>query len=283
MIMNHTQTVEELERIIENYITFFIVFDILFFVMVFISVLLLIRFFKSKKSLKNSNEYLVYTIRGQEEERAKIARELHDTVAQDLRYCKNLLEKDEAVANISEAVQILEKSLSQVRLISYNLSPADITKKDLKTNLVNLCASVSQTCSVKFRLSMLDDTDTSFLDENDILNIYRIAQESFTNIIKHSKAEEAVILIRNSCENEEKGLYIFITDDGCGFDYDAQRYGNSGFTRLGASKHFGLMGMEKELSLLGQIFRFLLQRTKELKSEFLKGKNNLWKVKEHFL
>ena len=106
--MNHTQTVEELERIIENYITFFIVFDILFLVMIFVSVLLLIRFFKSKKSLKDSNEYLVYTIRGQEEERARIARELHDTVAQDLRYCKNLLEKDEAAANISEAVHILK-------------------------------------------------------------------------------------------------------------------------------------------------------------------------------
>lgn len=254
MIMGHTQTVEELERIIENYITFFIVFDILFLVMIFISVLLLIRFFKSKKSLKDSNEYLVYTIRGQEEERARIARELHDTVAQDLRYCKNLLEKDDAVTNISDAIQILEKSLSQVRLISYNLSPADITKKDLKANLVNLCASISQTCNVKFRLSMPDDTDTSFLDENDILNIYRIAQESFTNIIKHSKAEEAVILIRNSCENEEKGLYIFISDDGCGFDYDAERYGNSGFTRLGASKHFGLMGMEKRAQLIGADF-----------------------------
>lgn len=88
-----------------------------------------------------------------------------------MRYCKKLLEKGEAAANISEAVHILEKSLSQVRLISYNLSSAD--------------------------------TDTSFLDEN-----------------------------------EEKGLYIFISDDGCGFDYDAERYGNSGFTRLGASKHF---------------------------------------------
>ena len=134
------------------------------------------------------------------------------------------------------------------------ISTKDITKKDLKSNLVNLCASVSQTCSVKFRLSMPDDTDTSFLDENDILNIYRIAQESFTNIIKHSKAEEAVILIRNASENEEKGLYIFISDDGCGFDYDAEHYGNSGFTRLGASKHFGLMGMEKRAQLIGADF-----------------------------
>ena len=255
MIMGHTQTVEELERIIENYITFFIVFDILFFVMIFVSVTLLIRFFKSKKNLKDSNEYLVYTIRGQEEERARIARELHDTIAQDLRYCRNLLEKSDAASNIAEATGILEKSLSQVRLISYNLSPPDITKKDLKANLVNLCASMTQTCNVKFRLSMLDDTDTSFLDENDILNLYRIAQESFTNVIKHSKAEEAVILIRNASENEEKGLYIFISDDGVGFDSETELYGGfSNNSRLGGSKHFGLIGMKKRCQLIGADF-----------------------------
>jgi len=252
--MNHTQTIEELERAVENYITFFIVFDILFFVMIFVSVMLLIRFLKSKKSLSDSNEYLLYTIHGQEEERSRIARELHDTVAQDLRYCRNLLQKNDAVANISEAVQILEKSLSQVRLISYNLSPADITKKDLKANLVNLCASMSQTCNVKFRLSMPDDTDTSFLDENDILNLYRIAQESFTNIIKHAGADEAVILIRNATENEESGLYIFISDDGCGFDCDAELYGNPGFSRIGGAKHFGLVGIKKRCQLIGADF-----------------------------
>ena len=65
--MNLTQTVEELEDIIRNYITYFIVFDILFFAVLFVSVLLLIRFLKSKKSLKDSNEYLLFTIKGQEE------------------------------------------------------------------------------------------------------------------------------------------------------------------------------------------------------------------------
>ena len=244
--MNHTQTIEELENIIQNYITVFIVFDILFFGMILVGVLLLIRFLKSKKNLRDSNEYLLYTIHGQEEERARIARELHDTVAQDLRYCRNLLEKKDGAANLSQAVQILEKSLSQVRLISYNLSPADITKKDLKANLINLCSGMSQTCNVKFRLSMPDETDTSFLDENDILNLYRVIQESFTNIIKHAKAEEAVILIRNASENEEKGLYIFISDDGCGFDCDSEMYDKS--------KHFGLVGMKKRCQLIGADF-----------------------------
>ncbi|MGN0738993.1 MAG: sensor histidine kinase [Treponema sp.] len=192
--MIQTQTIENLEFIIRNYITIFIVFDILFVTMIFVGVLLLIRFLKSKKSLKDSNEYLLYTIHGQEEERERIARELHDTIAQNLRYCKNLLEKDLQGVCTTQAIDILEKTLSQVRIISYNLSPADITKKDLKANLVNLCASMSQTSDVKFKISMPDETDTSFLDENDILNIYRIVQESFTNVVKHANATEAVIL-----------------------------------------------------------------------------------------
>ena len=245
--MNQTQTIEQLEHIIQNYITFFIVFDILFFGMLFVSVLLLIRFLKSKKSLRDSNEYLLYTIHGQEEERSRIARELHDTIAQDLRYCKSLLEKDASggVCNF-QAVELLEKSLSQVRIISYNLSPVDIIKNDLKANLINLCDSMSQTCNIKFRISIPDETDASFLDENEVLNLYRVVQESCTNIIKHSNAEEAVILIRNDSDSEEKGLYIFISDDGCGFDCDAEYYDKS--------KHFGIAGMKKRCQLIGADF-----------------------------
>ena len=102
---------------------------------------------------------------------------------------------------------------------------------------------------------MPDDTDTSFLNENDILSLYRIAQESLTNVIKHANAGEAVILIRNSSENEEKGLYIFISDDGCGFDYDAEQYeGFSSYKRIGGAKHFGLIGMKKRCQLIGAEF-----------------------------
>ena len=93
---------------------------------------------------------------------------------------------------------------------------------------------------------MPDETDSSFLDENDILNLYRVVQESLTNIIKHARAEEAVILIRNASVNEEKGLYIFISDDGCGFDSDAEFYDKS--------KHFGLVGMKKRCQLIGADF-----------------------------
>ena len=75
------------------------------------------------------------------------------------------------------------------------------------------------------------------------------------NVVKHANATEAVILIRNSCGHEEKGLYIFISDDGSGFDYDAELYeGFSGIKRLGGEKHFGLIGMKKRCQLIGAEF-----------------------------
>ena len=89
-------TILELEAIIQRYTTYFLLFDIVFAVFLFGGVILLIHFAKSRKKLKESKEYLLFTIQGQEEERGRIARELHDTVAQNLRYCKSLCETTEA-------------------------------------------------------------------------------------------------------------------------------------------------------------------------------------------
>ena len=202
-----TQTISELEEIIQSYTTIFLVFDMVFFAMLIAGVLLLIRFAKSKKKLKESNEYLLFTIEGQEEERSRIARELHDTVAQNLRYCKSLCEKDGAKKNIGQIAEYVSKSLLQVRAMSYNLSPPDITKNDFLLCVKNLCEEFAENYGANIRLSILEITDASFLKKEEILNLYRILQESINNAVKHAEAGEIVLLIRNQNENEEKGLY----------------------------------------------------------------------------
>lgn len=244
--MTDLQKIADLEGIVHKYTTFFVFFDIVFFLLIITTVILLIHYLKSKKSLKSSNEYLLYTIRGQEEERARISRELHDTVAQDLRYCRNLMDKKESMQDLKQVSAILDKTLTQVRQISYNLSPTDITKNDLKTSLITLASTMTEASGIQFKISMPEKTDTSFLDENDILNLYRIVQESFSNIIKHANASEAVVLMRNESENEKKGLYVFVSDDGCGFDTEQKYYGRT--------KHFGLIGMKKRSLLIGAEF-----------------------------
>ncbi|MDO4507086.1 MAG: hypothetical protein Q4B64_09065, partial [Spirochaetales bacterium] len=159
----------------------------------------------------------------------------------NLKYCKNLCEKENTDHKISE---LLSKSLAEIRSLSYNLSPPDITKNDFFFCTRNLCEEFIGLEKISIRLSILESTDASFLTKNEILNLYRIIQESLTNIIKHADAEEAVLMIRNENSHEEKGLYIFISDDGKGFDIE----------KIDKRKHYGIEGMKKRAGLIGATF-----------------------------
>ncbi|MBO4385840.1 MAG: sensor histidine kinase [Treponema sp.] len=244
-MMDKTQEIAELESILHNYTVFFLVIDVLFFALLFCAVIFLIKFIKDKKNLHASNEYISYTIRGQEEERSRIARELHDTVAQDLRYCKSLSEKKNASELLPQISSILGATIQQVRAMSYNLVPPDITQNDLAANLMSLCAECAEKSGIEFRFTLIDGTDTSFLTADEGLNLYRIVQEALTNILKHAEASEATVMLRNGSGSEEDGLYIFITDDGKGFEP------KSNILLATGQKHFGLSGMERRAALIG--------------------------------
>ena len=238
--MTDAEKIAELESIIQNYTIFFLIFDIVFFALLVFGIVLAIRFIKSRKHLKDSNEFLLYTIHGQEEERERIARELHDTIAQNLRYCKSLCESN-SLKDLKKLSDVLSKSLVEVRSMSYNLSPPDITKNDFLFCIKNLCEEFNEIRNFSIRLSIIENTDAAFLSKDEILNLYRIVQEALTNIMKHAKADEAVIMIRNNNEDEAEGLYIYISDDGLGFDTE----------NIDSRKHYGIQGMKKRASLIG--------------------------------
>lgn len=245
--MTAEQEIAELESILHNYTVFFLIFDVIFFTMLACTLILAVRYIRNKKSLHESNEYLSYTIRGQEEERSRIARELHDTIAQDIRYCKGLSESKDsgnAEKKLSQIAELLGKSLQEIRSISYNLAPPDLIKNNLINNVLNLCSEFSAKSGIEFRFTVLDGTNTSFLTADESLNLYRIVQESLNNIFKHAHATEATVLLRNESGIEEKGFYIFITDDGKGFDTSREDIFSS-------KNHFGLTGMKKRAALIG--------------------------------
>ncbi len=239
--MTEAEKIAKLESIIQSYTVFFLIFDIVFFVLLVSGIILAIRFIKSRKHLKDSDEFLLYTIRGQEEERERIASELHDTVAQNLRYCKSLCEETTSPQNLKKLSEVLAKSLIEVRAMSYNLSPPDIKKNDFLFCIQNLCEEFIEVRDFPIRLSCIENTDASFLSKDEILNLYRIVQEALTNIIKHAKADEAVIMIRNNNDEEAEGLYIYISDDGQGFDTE----------NIDCRKHYGIQGMKKRAELIG--------------------------------
>ena len=127
--------------------------------------------------------------------------------------------------------------------MSYNLAPPDVTKVNLSANIMNLCQNFQEHSDAEFRMVAVDGLNTNFLSQEENFNIYRIVQEAMNNIRKHSRAKEVTVLLRNEIDTEEKGLYIFITDDGIGFD--SQKCYASG------ARHFGLVGMKQRAELIG--------------------------------
>lgn len=242
-VENAEQEIEKLQNIIQQYTTFFIIFDIVFFITIILIIIFAIQVLKSRRKLRSSNRYLRFTIKGQEEERGRIARELHDTVAQDLRYCRNLSEKidDKNDPMLGKKLShMLEKSLSYVRSMSYNLAPPDVIRNDIAANVMNLAQNFKELADVEIRFTMPEKLDTDFLSEEENLNLYRIIQESLMNIRKHAEASEVTVLLRNANGDEPQGLYIFISDDGKGFDVD--KYSES---RGADGSHFGIVGMKE--------------------------------------
>lgn len=247
--------IESLDLIIRRYVSFFIIFDLFAFLIVVFTVVLAIRYLKSSRKLENTNRYLSLTIKGQEEERSRIAQELHDTVAQDLRYALKLLKGKSESENEhrNESVNVIEKSLVQLRFLSENLVPPDITKNDLCINILNLCQSLKcrsaeiseKEAALDIRFVRSENVDTSFLNEDENLNLFRIVQESLVNVLKHSSASETTVLVRNEAGNERKGVYIFITDDGKGFDPKRLE------EKSPETNHLGLSGIKKRAELIG--------------------------------
>jgi signal transduction histidine kinase len=144
---------------------------------------------------KNQEKFSRRLIESQENERKRIAGELHDSLSQNLVIIKNrammsLAEPDNvsnAFEQIEEIAEAATESLAEVREIAANLRPFQIDRLGL-TKAVR--ALIRKTVAPNLKItSRIDDIDGILPPEMQI-NLYRILQESLNNIIKHSKATE---------------------------------------------------------------------------------------------
>jgi signal transduction histidine kinase len=167
-------------------------------------------------------------IDGQELERQRLSRELHDGLGQSILAIKMRLERmsnasEEKAKLIMEEVQeLFVNTIQEVRSISNNLMPAVLNEFGLVDALSNLCRDVAKSTGINVELNHVDYT----FESNDKINtyLYRISQEALNNIIKHSKAQNAYIDLQ--CDNTTARIYI--KDDGQGFNYleDRKMCGN---------------------------------------------------------
>ena len=200
-----------------------------------------------KEQELKSRQITSAAIRGQESERAKVSRELHDNVNQVLTTVKLYIElvRDEKVEPdevLPKCITHLTKTIDEIRSLSKQLSAPSLGNINFKETLSDLVESLRSSAQVDVHV----DLDAlSFVEmENELhLTLYRVTQEQFTNIIKYANATE----VRLSIKEENAVLLFAITDNGVGFDPLQKRPG------------IGITNMQTRVETLNGNFQILSQ------------------------
>lgn len=181
------------------------------------------------------------TIEAQEEERRRVATEIHDGVTQQmvsvwyrlhaaLRALRT--DPDRAEAELIRARELVDEALEEARVAIYDLRPSILDDLGLVPSLRTLAARQLEGLAVELELQ----EDLSLPPHHEVA-LYRIAQESITNVRKHAEASRVRLGLR--VESDE--VVLVVEDDGRGFDATAAPRGVS----------FGLTGMRERANLAG--------------------------------
>ena len=243
--MNETLDTEELLQALHSFTIFFILLIVLCVVSVIVLIIALIRLQKSARARRGTAEHLSHVIQAQEDERARISAELHDTVAQDLRYVQLVAGRVTDKALRDELDGLLRGCVSSVRNLCYRLAPPDLSAQDLTVSMQSLCAMFQKRTGLAVSLVTGDAADYGFLTQRQNLNVYRIVQEALANVEKHAEAREVSVILRRESATEERGLYAIVTDDGRGFS--EEKYGDA----TGGGGSFGMRSMRQRAVSMG--------------------------------
>lgn len=184
-------------------------------------------------------------IASQEAERKRIAAELHDSLGQNLLVIKNwakmakqLLEPDSRAGEpLDEIASAASDSIEEVREIAYNLRPYHLDEIGLTEAIHSMIEKVADSSTVRFKVE-ISPIDELLSAESEI-NLYRVIQESINNIVKHSEATDAEILV----VKDARTISIVIKDTGKGFDLEqALQKKNHGFGLTGVAERVRLLG-----------------------------------------
>jgi two-component system NarL family sensor kinase len=182
----------------------------------------------------------------QEDERARVSRELHDGISQLLVSAKfqfelvqnRLAASPECVEDVTKGLAGLTEAIDEVRRISHDLRPASLSDLGLQAALRQLGERFRQRTGI--RLVAEADSLPGELAEDVSVALYRIAQEALTNIERHSGATEAGLAL----VEEGDQLRLRVSDNGCGFDADGDQEAGEGI---------GLRNMRERLEHLGGV------------------------------
>jgi len=207
------------------------------------------------KAINHMSDVLAYTqkqnqaltqhsLQIQEEERQHLSQELHDEFAQSLTAIKVMAvtaghENSDSKKLTSSIIEICDHLMTVLRSMMKQLHPLMLTELGLKATLEDLLNHwESRTPSTTFELQVDDAVDK--INKTTIIQIFRVIQESLTNILRHACASQVTINLH--IKTKPRVLLVLINDDGQGCDLNK------------VSSGFGLQGMAERIKLLGGEF-----------------------------
>ena len=182
-------------------------------------------------------------IAAQEEERRRVARELHDDFNQrlavmsvELEQVKQKIQKPLDLRRNIERIQVQAQEIAaEIHRLSYKLHPSKLDHLGLAAAVNSLCTELSHSGTLETEF-----VQTGFpcsLDNDITLCVFRIAQEALRNCVKHSGAKSARVMLTRT----RTAVRLVVSDNGCGF--------NTKTTSL--EKGLGFISMKERLNLLG--------------------------------
>jgi PAS domain S-box-containing protein len=186
-------------------------------------------------------------IAAQEDERRRIARELHDDTGGALSLIRLQLDaalrnEEKRTARIEDCVRIVGDAVKQIRSLARNLRPAVLDDLGLADALQALLEQQAEVTG--WHVSLEAEMPGGRLATEIETACFRIGQEALTNTARHAAAKSVEVRLRS----DERAVELEVSDDGSGFDYEALQ------STAARGRHFGLVSMSERAHLAGGTF-----------------------------
>ncbi|MBL7743461.1 MAG: tetratricopeptide repeat protein [Chitinophagaceae bacterium] len=160
-------------------------------------------------------------LKGEEQERTRLAKDLHDGLGGMLSGIKyslntmkgNLIMTPENAQAFERSMDMLDSSIREMRRVAHNMMPEALVKFGLDTALKDFCNDINQSGALKVNYQSIGLED-AVIEQTTAITIYRIVQELLNNTMKHAAATNAIVQISKT----DGLLSVTVEDDGKGFD-----------------------------------------------------------------